>query len=354
MSALETLSEIYEDPEPAVRERRAAGSRVVGCVGAGVPRELVAAAGLLPFRLRGQGPPSVLAEDILGPGVDPPVRRILAGLLAEVPAVDFVVVGGDSDSNVRLFTSLRVLALDRALPEPFFLDLLHLPAPTSARYGLDRLLELRAELERWSGSPFSDDSIRDAAGEADESRRLLAALSKLRRASPPKLSGADSLAVIGAGAALPAAAYNELLAALLAETIEPLENPRQRIFLTGSAHSSPEVYEALESDGSVVVGEDHSWGEPLSGLAALGAGHPVAALATRYLGDRGFPAERVAREASAAGADIVISWIRAGEGALAWELPALRAALAPTGIPLRVFEHRGLEAPRGADLAALA
>ncbi|HEX4520674.1 MAG TPA: 2-hydroxyacyl-CoA dehydratase family protein [Gaiellaceae bacterium] len=354
MSALETLSALYADPDAGVRDRRAAGARVVGCVGARAPRELVTAAGLLPVRLRGQGPPSVLAEDVLGPGVDPPVRRILAGLLEGTLTADFVLIGGDSDSNVRLFTSLRVLALDRALPELFFLDLLHVPARTSARYGLDRFRELRAVLARWSGSPVTDDAIREAAAEADESCRLLAALSKLRRASPPKLSGADSLAVIGAGASLSAPAYNEILAALLAETTDPLDNPRQRIYLTGSAHSSPEVYDALESDGSVVVGEDHSWGEPLSSVPALGDGDPVAALATRYLADPGPRAERVAREASASGADIVISWIRTGEDALAWELPALRAALAPTGIPLRVFEHRGLEAPRDADLAALA
>ena len=103
MSALETLVARYEAPV----------SGGVGYVGADIPRELVEAAGLVPIRLRGTGPADPLAESILGPRVDPPIRRILAALLRGELPIDFLLLGHDSDSSVRLHDALRASLASR-------------------------------------------------------------------------------------------------------------------------------------------------------------------------------------------------------------------------------------------------
>jgi benzoyl-CoA reductase/2-hydroxyglutaryl-CoA dehydratase subunit BcrC/BadD/HgdB len=357
------LTAAYEHPGAAIAEWRDAGGLVVGCVGADIPHELVAAAGMLPVRLRGEGRPSALAEEILGPRVDPSVRLILAGLLEGRPPVDFLLVSHESDSTVRLFTSLRVLARDEPpppLPEFAIVDLLHLPTETTAAYDLGRLLELRALLEGWSGRTLTEENLEGAVVQGNQTRSLLAGLSELRRTNPARLSGSDALAVLGAGTVLDAPSYNALLHDLLADP-GPAPPPARRVYLTGSAHDSAAVYRAIEADGSTVVGEDHGSGEAIGdGLIAENR-DPLAAIAARYhagsaLALRNDPDARAARaaaDAAVAGADVVLSWIRTGDDALAWGVPALKGALAERGIPLVVLEHRDLGVPAEAELAAL-
>jgi benzoyl-CoA reductase/2-hydroxyglutaryl-CoA dehydratase subunit BcrC/BadD/HgdB len=351
VSALATLRAHYADPFAAARD---AEGCAVGYVGTDVPRELVAAAGLLPIRLRAVGPASPLADDVLGLRVDAPVRRALGALLDGTLPVDFLVVSHESDSTVRLFTSLRALARDdpSRFPPFEFVDLLHLPTQTTADYNLGRVRELATVLETWTGRTIDGAAVRVAVAEADETRRLLRGVIALRRGG--LLSGSDALAVVGATTAMPAAAVNPLLEALLEETDVPLPAPRRRVYLTGSAHESDAVYRAIEADGSLVVGEDHGFGEALADGAVGGADDGLAAYyglrsALALRNDPDARAERIAREAAAAGADVVLAWIRTGDDALAWGLPALRRELA---IPLAVLEHRGLEAPAADELEA--
>ena len=49
MTALAELVAVYEDPRPVLEQWR---GRVVGYLGRDVPRALIAASGLLPYRLR--------------------------------------------------------------------------------------------------------------------------------------------------------------------------------------------------------------------------------------------------------------------------------------------------------------
>jgi benzoyl-CoA reductase/2-hydroxyglutaryl-CoA dehydratase subunit BcrC/BadD/HgdB len=363
VTPLETLTAAYEDPGATIREWQEAGGLVVGSVGADVPHELVAAAGMLPVRLRGEGAPSPLAKEILGPRVDPGVRLVLAGLLEGRTPLDFLLVSHESDSTVRLFTSLRVLARDEPappLPDFAIVDLLHLPTETTGAYDLDRVRELAGVVERWSGRPLTDESLRAAIAEANRTRGLLARLSGLRRATPAGLSGADALAILGAATVLAAGRYNELLAELLAD-LPPPRPAARRVYVTGSAHDSTSVYRAIEADGSVVVGEDHASGEAIGDGLVDETAAPLRAIAARYhsgtaLALRNDPdarAGRAAVEAEAAGADVVLSWIRTGDDPLVWGVPALQSALAAKGIPLVVLEHRSLEPPAIPELAAL-
>ncbi len=347
MSALQTLVARYEGPV----------SGGVGYVGADVPRELVEAAGLVPIRLRGTGPADPLAESILGPRVDPPIRRILAALLRGDLPIDFLLLAHDSDSSVRLHDALRRLS-PRDLPALWFVDLLHLPTETTATYDLGRLQELVDVLERWSGQPVTDKSLQGAIRSANGTRRLLAQLAELRRGSPPLLSGTAALAVIGATTMLPTAESNALLEQLLAES-HPAVPALRRVYVTGSSHDSLDLYRAIESDGSVIVGEDHDWGEALADGLVDEDGDPLAAIAARYRSGSATAirhettarAAHVAREAEAARADVVVSWIRTGDDALGWGLPALRRALHARDIRLIAAEQRGPGAEGATELA---
>ena len=132
------------------------------------------------------------------------------------------------------------------------------------------------------------DAIETATRDLDETRRLLEVVADLRRASPPRLRGSDALAVAGAAEALPAAEANRLLKELLAEARDPLPGPARRVYVTGSEPTTT-LYRDLEARGLHVVGEGP-------------AGHTGPNARAAF----------VAHEAAAAGADVVLAWIRTG------------------------------------------
>jgi benzoyl-CoA reductase/2-hydroxyglutaryl-CoA dehydratase subunit BcrC/BadD/HgdB len=246
VSALDELVAAYERPDvPA--------SGVVGYVGDDVPRELIAAAGLYPLRIKGSVPITERADAILGPGVDAPARAVLGGLLEGRPRVDYLLLSHDSDATVRLFAALRVLARTEPLPKLWFLDVLHLPTETTATYNRERLDELLDVLGRWSGQPVSEDRLAAAADEAAETRRLLEAVDELRRAL--RLHGREAFAIVGATEVLPAAEANRLLEELLADPPDPQPEPSRRVFVTGSSLMGTDLFTNLEAHGLHIAGE---------------------------------------------------------------------------------------------------
>ena len=319
---------------------------------------------MLPVRLRGEGEPSPLAEEILGPRVDPSVRLILAGLLEGRPPSTSC---SSRTSPTRPCGSSPRSACSPAtkppppLPDFAIVDLLHLPTETTAAYDLDRLRELRALLEGWSGRPLTDETSRTPSSMANRTRKLLAELSELRRANPAGLRGSDALAVLGAGTVLDAASYNALLAAaprgsapgagLGAARLPDRKRPRLDRRLPRRSRPT-----ARSSSARITVRVRRSGTGSSPRPAIRSRRSPPGTTPGRRSPSATTPtprAERTAADAAAAGADVVLSWIRTGDDALAWGVPALRSALAARGIPLVALEHRELEAPAEAELAAL-
>ncbi|WP_432933101.1 2-hydroxyacyl-CoA dehydratase [Microbispora sp. CA-135349] len=326
---------------------------VIGYVGADMPVELLTAAGARAIRLTGDPESgSELGDRYLGGGVDPMARSVLTRLLAgSFGDLDRIVVSHDCEASLRLFYALRELRRvepGTGLPEAYLVDILHLPHRTTARYNRRRIGEFAARLEAWTGRPLD---LAGAVAAHNERRRLLAAVAELRRAAPARLTGRQFLAV--AGAALPVHEHIALLERLLAEAGELEEHAGRRVFLSGSDHDTPHVYDAIESEGYVIVGEDHSFGGQ-SPDRMVGAGG-LDALAEHYhhigpTAHRATVSERAAHAARAVrhcGAELFVAYSRTGDEAPAWDFPAQRAAL---DIPAVLLERQ--EYGR-ADLTAL-
>ncbi|MFC5819516.1 2-hydroxyacyl-CoA dehydratase family protein [Nonomuraea harbinensis] len=316
---------------------------MVGYVGADVPVELLTAAEAFAVRLTGDPDADSAAGDLyLGTGVDPMARSILSRLLTGAYGeLDRIVVAHDCEASLRLFYALRELRRvepGAGVPEPYLVDVRHLPHRTTARYNRRRIGEFAARLAAWTGRPLD---VAGAVAAHDERRRLLAAVAGLRRERPARLTGRQFLAV--ANAPLPLPEHVALLEKLLSEAAGLPAHHRRRVFLTGGDHDTPHVYEAIEADGHVIVGEDHSFGDP-SFESQVGAGD-LDALAEHY--HRGGPyapastaAERAAHTAAAARrchADLLVGYARTGDDAPAWDFPDQRAAL---GIPAVLLDRQ--------------
>ncbi|MFJ9779238.1 2-hydroxyacyl-CoA dehydratase [Amycolatopsis sp. NPDC101161] len=302
----------------------------VGYVGADVPVELITAAGLRPLRLTGKpGEGSTLGDRYLGRGVDPVARSVLTRILTEdYGPLEAIVVSRDCEASLRLFYALRELhRVEPALglPPVRLVDVLHLPHHTTTRYVHAKIAQLREWLSRWH--PIGDDDLAAAITAHDTLRRSLGRLADLRRAN--RLSGTRFLEVVAETTALP---VTEAITLVDGVSADPRETEGVRLFLTGSSHDGPDVYETLERNGFLVVGEDHDWGELL--FARTCAAPTELALAERYQyngpsAPRASIRQRAAHTAAAAracGAEVLLSYARVHDDAPPWDFPGQRAA----------------------------
>ncbi len=267
--------------DAAARYDAPVGSGVIGTVGRDVPAELVEAFGLHPLRLRGDPSwPTSEADEYLGRGLDEATRSVLAGILAGAYGeLDGIVVSSDCDASQRLFYVLREMhRIDPTctLPPVHLVDVLHLPREATARYNLRKLEQLSETLHEWSGRTAGAEELAAAIHNRNAVRELQGRVMALRR-TQARLSGTDALAVLRAADRMPQSEYLERLTALVQHPEELPVQPGERLFLTGSNHDTPEVYQTIERCGYVIVGEDHDWGEMTSyGSVEIGEAEAVA------------------------------------------------------------------------------
>jgi len=346
LRALDALQAAYAERLSRVRASAESGRGVIGYLGADAPVELIEATGATAYQLHGAAQAaSPKATEVLGSSVDTWAPAVLDLMLQQAfGPLTAVLATRDCQSSMYLFYALRELRRlepQLGLPPVHLLDMLHLPSPHTLAYNTARLGELANEvLPQWLGrDPLADDELAAAIRTRRRLRELLGEVEQLRRQPAPRLTGTQALRIHGAVRTMPAAAAVPLLEALLANTQSlPTVTPTLRLFLTGSNQDTDLAYVALESDGAVIVGEDHDWGttggydvesDTLPALAAAvrdrGPAAPTSTMARR--------AEATARAVSRCAADHVLSYIRHGDEAPSWDYPAQQTVLADQGIP---------------------
>ena len=313
----------------------------IGVVGNDVPRQLVMASGGIARRLGGawDGPIDERAAALLG-AVDPVVAGVLTDLLGgRQSEVDGLIVCNDSQSHLRLFYILRMLQ-GEGLPRVHLLDLPRVESEGARRFAtlqFDALVQFCAGV---SGTAPTPEALRSAGSREAQVRTAVDRLQGRRRATSPVRGGDALSAMLAAGALEPEAAV-----AALDAVREEAPKDAVRVHVTGSAHPDASVYRALEEHGMVVVSEDHDTGDEAwlgacvvsddvesvnGGLIRQHFGR-IAGSATCSIASR---AALTTASAIRSGARIVLSLIREGDEAPAWDLAVMSEELAAAGIRL--------------------
>lgn len=363
MTVLDTLREQYESRDAAARQWKADGGRVVGYLCDHVPVELIAAAGMLPYRLSADPlSGSASLAQFVAPFVQQPVAT--PGFVASMEHrlltnafdfVDFLVVPNGRKSIQALYRdciTAKSAYPELDLPELYYLDKAMTPTYASSTFDRQQVFRLRERLEQWSGAKISDDALRQAMAEENEGRRLMAQLAIARSATPPLLSGVEALQVIGSRWFMARPRHNALLAELLEEGGRtPRSSPR--VFVGGSPLDDDRLYRIIEASGATVVAEDHCWGGRCAELPVEETGDPMEALARRYHDKPAcsirFPiaattATCLAR-ARAARPDAAIFFVYETDNSQQWQVPDEARALEEAGLPVLRLPDRpyGLE-----------
>jgi benzoyl-CoA reductase/2-hydroxyglutaryl-CoA dehydratase subunit BcrC/BadD/HgdB len=355
MTVLDTFRRHYRQRDLAARAWKAAGGKVVGYLCDNVPEELIIAAGFLPYRLSGDplagtdaieryvqpfAPPFSARNRGVG-FVDAMLEMLLDG---RFDFLDYLVIPHTRKTIQAMYRELdqaRAAHPDLVLPELHYLDRAYTPFYASEVFNREHLLELRSQLERWSGQPLTVTALAEAIELTNTSRYLLQRLATLRGADPPQVSGVDALQVIATSFFMPKAEHNQLLRNLLEVPPHSALRGKARLFVGGSPLDNLQLYELVESCGGVVIAEDHCWGNRCGEAPADTSLPPFEALADRYHRQPAcsieFPMARVVdrcvARACTASVDGALFFVMQDDGVHVWDTPDEIAALERNGIP---------------------
>ena len=272
----------------ATRGWKDQGQRVMGYFCSAIPEEIFTAAGFLPFRIRATGSTGTELSDAHFSNLNCSFVRhcFNVALLGEYGFLDGVVLVNSCDNLRRIYDHWK-----RQLPTPF-LRIMSLPrktGPAQVDWYRGELAELRSGMEEHFGLEISDARLWEAIRLHNETRRLQRQLYLLRTAMEPPIGGADTLAVVVAGTAMPKETYNGMLRELLDELrdAEGIGGYRARLMVLGSILDDPKYLAVIEDQGGLVVTDSTCFGSRLfwEDVREEG-GDPIQALARYYVADR--------------------------------------------------------------------
>ena len=330
---------------------RAAGGRVVGCLGCDVPEEYLLAGGLLPLRIA-PDPESGLraADEYLEACFDPMVRSQFDRIVRreERKPWDYLAVSNSTDVLVRLYLYLRELRRTEPaspVPDTAFIDWLFTRSRKFQLYNEAQAGLFRKKAEQWALRPITDADVREAVHVLNGQRAALRRISALRLGPKPRVTGTEALIITGAGFYMDRAQHRSLVndVADAAALWPALTGPR--IYYSGTEQYRSEIYEALEADGAVIVAEDQDCGMRWFEGDTDPELPPEKAVARRYMLRSPSPkkstvaerTETLCRAAAAAKAQGVAVCMDRFEEAASWDFPEEKKALEAMGIRAAEF-----------------
>lgn len=273
-----------------VKKWKDGGGKVVGYTCTYVPEEIIYAAGMLPFRLRGiEATSTSIGDTYYGPVICsfPKCVLQLAGE-GKYKFLDGAVICNGCDSMRRLDECWRKASEDYEgiLPSWFYYyGVPHKVAPYSLKWFVEETKRLIDSLEAHFGVKITDDDLKKAISVYNKGRTLLKRLDGLRIMDEVPISGADALAVIIAGTAIPRDEYNKLLEELFDELEESKERitGKKRLLLGGSVNDDVSLVELIEETDAIVVADTLCFGSRSYVDLIEEDGDPLVAICKRYL-----------------------------------------------------------------------
>ncbi|MCJ7520679.1 MAG: 2-hydroxyacyl-CoA dehydratase family protein [Dehalococcoidia bacterium] len=273
---------------PALQSWKEQGKKIVGYFCSTVPEELIAAAGLAPFRMRATGSTSTEESDAYYSSINCSFPRhcFNLALIGEFKFLDGIICVNSCDHVRRIYDNWkRFVPID-------FIEIMSLPrktGPDQVEWYRDEISMLKEKIEKQFGVEISNDTLWKTIKLHNETRRLQKQLYELRKQEKPPITGAETLAVMVASTAMPKEQYNEMLRELLDE-LSGTEGPggyRARLMIVGGILDDPAYVKVIEDQGGLVVtdsncfGTRNMWTEVDESL-----NDPCEALAKWYLVDR--------------------------------------------------------------------
>ena len=274
---------------PVLQNWKEQGGKIVGYFCSTVPEELITAAGAVPLRMRATGSTSTERSDAFFSSINCSFARhcFNLALIGEFKFLDGVICINSCDHVRRIYDNWI-----RFVPDTQFVEVMSLPRKTEATqvaWYRDEINLIRGKLEKEFGVKITDKTLWKAIKLHNETRRLQKKLYELRKQEKPPITGAETLAVMVAGTAMPKEQYNNMLRALLDELsgTKGSGDYRARIMIVGGILDDPAYVEVIEEQGGLVVTDSLCFGSRIMWVQVdESLSDPAEALAKYYVADR--------------------------------------------------------------------
>ena len=282
---LNMVEKYYKDYGLRAKELKKNGKKIIGYVCSFVPLEIVAAAGFIPFRVRGNVHEPITKGDILLETIVCPYYRSCFDLSVK-QKYDFLsgmVIPHGCDSMVRSYS-----AWSYSLPYSYF-HFINIPTvcgESSSEFFEAELNTFRKSLEKFVGKTITDDDLTKTIRAYNQNRDKVRALYEFRKTDPPLISGTELTMVLTVGSSLPVGEFNTLLDQVSTEIGERKKSPLKkgpRILIDGACLDNIELFRLVEEVGGNVVADTICNGARDYFPRTDEGGNPIRALADRYL-----------------------------------------------------------------------
>jgi benzoyl-CoA reductase subunit C len=211
--------ELLEDMTfPTVRRWREVGGKVIGHFQVYFPEEIVHAAGILPFKIRGAPIEAVQADSRFGSYLCSILKTSLELALSNRVQLEMFVTHPICDAARNLGA---VWGRNFSYP----CQILYLPqnanSPAAVTYLRNEYARLQRSVEAIAGRPVKEDELRHSLAVYNRNRALLRELYGIKRETPWLLSADEAYVLVAIGGLIPREEHNELL-----ETVLPLISAR--------------------------------------------------------------------------------------------------------------------------------
>lgn len=273
-----------------VQSRKKEGGKVVGYSCTFIPEEILHAAGVLPFRLRGIGTTSMSIGDSYFGAVNCSLPKCVLQLAGQgaYNFLDGAIITNGCDSMRRLEECWRKASEDYpgTLPDYYeYFSVPHKSVDYSIEFYKEVLNGMIETLEKHFNVKISEESLRKSIKLYNEGRACLQELDALRQGQNVPISGEDAMAVLIAAHAIPQEQFIDMLKGLIGnlKKAPSLSDGKKRLMLMGSASDDMDFIRVIEEAGSIVVADTVCYGSRTYSALVDEKSDPVHALSSHYL-----------------------------------------------------------------------
>ncbi len=287
--ALYECRELIESPDfETVRRWRDAGGKVAGHFQVYFPEEIVHAAGMLPFKVRGAPVEPNLADSHFGSYLCSILKTSLELALSDRVELDLFI-------SHPICDAARNLAAIWGRNVDYPSQILYLPQNPNSAGSLEYLHHeydrMRRVVEDVAGRQITDDDLRNSIAVFNENRTLLRRLYEIKRHTPWLVAAEDAYALVALAGMIPREEHNELLATLLPQIRERATKPEDRIrvvFEGGFCEQPPFDLVRMLGRTCYVVDDDFFIGMRWITEDVSAEGDPLENLAEAYIERSGY------------------------------------------------------------------
>jgi bcr-type benzoyl-CoA reductase subunit C len=284
-NGLATADKYYSQYGLRAQELKKSGKKIIGYLSALGPVEILTAAGVVPFRLKGNVSEAITKGDaFMETIVCPFVRNVFdSAVKGKFSFLDGMVLPHQCDSIDR---TNDVWSYNLNLPYWHFLNLPHVTDDPSVEFTKELYRVFIGTLENLTGKKITDEAIAKAVAAHNENRRLMRELYFLRKTNPPLITGAEMMKVLVAAMSLPVEESSVLIQNVTKEVSQrsvKSNGKPPRIMLVGDQIDDVAIIDAIEGAGAYLVMDDLSVGAKMYWGDVDVTSDPVQGIAERYL-----------------------------------------------------------------------